>query len=271
MPGSPGLQGPPGPPGPPGSVLYLDGGVIVVPGQGRPRFAGYTPQSYHGNLGGLGGANAICEAAFPGSTFCTTSEYSRSEPSANPTIAVWVDPNRTTAGDRVASGNCVSSNAQGAWTTNVAGTSGPTISPAGYYWTGGSCDVPRPLACCFTTPRTVILRGFTAMAYTGDLGGLGGANSKCRLQWPSSFFCTTSDYYRAEPTMNPSAPGVWVDVNRSTSGDRVASGNCVSSAGEGAWKTASAGTTAPVIGPAGYFWTGGSCDVARPLACCENL
>jgi hypothetical protein len=127
------------------------------------------------------------------------------------------------------------------------------------------------LACCFNSPRTIVFRGFTPQGYTGDLGGLGGANAKCRATWPRSHFCTLSDYYLAEPTSNPSALGVWVDQNREDTGNRRVSSNCVSSAGQGAWTTAVNTTSGPTIGPAGYYWNGGTCNVARPLACCENI
>ena len=145
--GAPGPQGPPGPPGPQGQVLYLDGGVVLS--MGTVRFAGYTPLLYNGNLGGFPGANAKCDVAFPGSHFCTLSDFSRSEPDVNPPAGgAWVDQNREASGTRYGSSNCVSSAAQGSWTNGASSVNGPFLSPAGYFWNGSACDVQRPLACC---------------------------------------------------------------------------------------------------------------------------
>jgi len=47
---------------------------IQLAGGSKPTYAGATPTTYTGNLGGIAGANAKCAAAFPGSRMMRFSE-----------------------------------------------------------------------------------------------------------------------------------------------------------------------------------------------------
>ncbi|MBE2248322.1 MAG: hypothetical protein IAE78_02160, partial [Myxococcus sp.] len=108
-------------------------------------FRGFTATSYLGDLGGFPGANAKCRAEFPGSFFCSYSDYTRSEPSVGgPATGAWVDYERTSAGVRATS-PC--NNGLGSWTysgnadiADYVNTYGGTV--------GSNCNVPRQLACC---------------------------------------------------------------------------------------------------------------------------
>ena len=54
------------------------------------QYMGLTPTTYNGNLGGVPGANAKCDAAFHGSHFCTTTDIIHT---STPTFSAgWVNP-----------------------------------------------------------------------------------------------------------------------------------------------------------------------------------
>lgn len=59
---------------------------VDAAGGGGAVFAGYTPAKYNGNLGGLTGANAKCNAAFPSSHICSVNEFART---GNTTLLGW--------------------------------------------------------------------------------------------------------------------------------------------------------------------------------------
>ena len=138
--GSQGPQGPQGPVGPPGQVLYLDGGSATTE---DVEIAGYTSATYTGDLGGIPGANAKCNAEFAGSFFCTMSDFWRSEPSVGPAGNAWVDSDRDSDGNRTGS-SCYTA---GTWTNGTNSDTGLTITPVGGY-INLYCNNARPLACC---------------------------------------------------------------------------------------------------------------------------
>ena len=260
--GPAGAAGPQGPQGPPGAVLLLDGGI---PSNTWIRFAGFTVATYTGNLGGIPGANQKCRAEFPGSFICTSAEYYRAEPDSYPTgNGAWIDYDRSALGTRNSSA-CYASNT-GSWTEGTNANSAAFVNTSGYVYNGSTCNVPHSLACC-VAPLTVVLRGFTAATYTGNLGGIPGANQKCRAEFPGSYFCTSAEYYRAEPGVTPTGNGAWIDYDRSALGTRNSSA-CYAS-NTGAWTEGTNANSAAFVNTSGYVYNGSTCNVVHSLACCQ--
>jgi hypothetical protein len=114
---------------------------------------GLTPQSYTGNLNGRPGANAVCNAAFPRSHFCSSLEYVNSTSTiAAPAGGAWLDgllPSTGSRFDRTETYTC------SLWTSGVSnnGTEGVIALPSGslatsYTSNNSGCQTPRPLFCC---------------------------------------------------------------------------------------------------------------------------
>ncbi len=109
------------------------------------QFAGYTPTSFTGSLGGWVGANAKCNAAFAGSSLCTIVDYNRADTNqAAPASGAWVDNNRYSDGTRYQS-NCA---ATSPWTQAVSTAVGMIVNAQGMLLTSQPCNASRPLACC---------------------------------------------------------------------------------------------------------------------------
>ncbi len=265
--GVPGPTGPQGPAGPPGQVLYVDGGTVATDWES---FAGFTPAAYTGNLGGYAGANQKCDAAFPGSYFCSSDEFYRADSALSPPAdGAWVDYSRNANGTR--SGNaCYLSGLQaGSWMQGASSDYGPFVNAAGYVYNGSNCDQVKPVACCRSAVQ-VVLRGFTAASFTGNLGGYVGANQKCQVDYPGSFFCTATDYYRSNANASPPPTGAWLDYGRAENGQR--SGNACYKSGTqaGPWMEGTGSDYGPFVNASGYVYNGSNCDQLKPLACCEN-
>jgi hypothetical protein len=111
--------------------------------------------------------------------------------------------------------------------------------------------------------------GFTAATFNGNLGGHVGANQKCDAEYAGAFLCTSSDYYRSEPTVVPPSSGAWVDYDRDAQGNR-SSGACFKSGTTfGPWTESTNVDYAAFINASGYVTNGHNCDQVKPLACCE--
>ncbi|PZR07315.1 MAG: hypothetical protein DI536_28100 [Archangium gephyra] len=109
-------------------------------------FRGFTTALYTGNLGGNIGANAKCRAEFPGSVFCTRSDYAKTEPNVYPPASgAWVDNVRDSNGFR-GGGECYQS-AGGGWTHDGSGDTGTWLQPNGLE-SNSACNAQKPLACC---------------------------------------------------------------------------------------------------------------------------
>jgi hypothetical protein len=235
---------------------------------------------YTGNLGGWTGANQKCDAEFPGSFFCTYTDVLQAETTLAPGAAgAWVDIYRNSTPTLVKgqsfSETC-SVSGVGSWSTNVASTSstgGLTLNDTGNV-TRSSCAGLRPIACC-RARRTVVLRGFTATGYSGNLGGWTGANQKCAAEFPGSFFCSYTDVLQAETTLAPGGAGAWVDIYRNSTSTLVKgqsfSETC-SVSGVGSWATNIASTSSTgglVLNDTGNV-SRASCAGVRPLSCCSK-
>ncbi len=271
--GATGQTGPQGPSGPPGTVLFLDGGVVVAPGD-TLEFAGFTTALYAGNLGGYPGANTKCSAEFPGSFLCTRPDYDQANTAVGPgSTGAWIDYPRSSDGTRGAN-SCYLGGA-GVWTysgvaVGSSGQSGSTMLPTGDY-TSAICNLQKPLACCRAASR-VVFRGFTVSTFSGNLGGYPGANAKCSAEYAGSFLCTRSDYDQANTAVGPPASGSWIDYPRSSDGTRAA--NSCYLGGAGVWTysgpaVGSSGQSGSMMLPTGDY-TSAICNLVKPLACCSK-
>ena len=271
--GATGQTGPQGPSGPPGTVLFLDGGVVVAPGD-TLEFAGFTTALYTGNLGGYPGANTKCSAEFPGSFLCTRPDYDQANTAVGPgSTGAWLDYPRSSDGTRAAN-SCYLGGA-GVWTysgpaVGSSGQSGSMMLPTGDY-TSAICNLQKPLACCRAASR-VVFRGFTVSTFSGNLGGYPGANTKCSAEYAGSFLCTRSDYDQANTAVGPSASGSWIDYPRSGDGTRAA--NSCYLGGAGVWTysgpaVGSSGQSGSMMLPTGDY-TSAICNLVKPLACCSK-
>lgn len=261
-PGTQGPVGPAGPAGPPGQVLYLDGGVVLASEGDSMVFAGFTVATFTGDLGGFPGANAKCRVDFPSSFLCSYGDYNRAEPGLGaPASSAWVDSERDSFGRRAAS-PC--NNGLGAWTFSGGVDTADVVTTTGAV-SNSICSAAKPLACC-QTPLKRIFRGFSSAVFTGDLGGFPGANAKCRAEFPGSYFCSYGDYHRAEPSLGAPASSAWVDSERDSFGRRAAS-PCNN--GLGAWTFAGVVDTADIVTATGAV-SNSTCNVSRPIACCQG-
>ncbi len=265
--GAPGPTGPQGPPGAPGQVLFLDGGTISTT---WVQLAGFTSATFTGNLGGHPGANLKCEAEFPGSFFCTSSDYYRSEPMVTPpSPGAWIDYDRDAIGNR-SSNACYQSAVAplGPWTNSTNSDWAAYVNATGYVLSGENCNLVKPLACC-RFPRRSVLRGFTTATFTGNLGGHPSANQKCNAEFPGSHFCTSADYYLAEPKSFPPASGAWVDYDRDAVGTRSSNACYQSTTTPGPWTNSTNSDWAAYVNASGYVLNGENCNLVKALACCE--
>lgn len=219
------------------------------------RFVGYTAATFNGNLGGVTGANAKCRAQFPDSVFCTTTDFGLTEPDqsvAPGSPAPWIDGSRDASGRRQGTG-CST------WSTASSASVGTTLLPTGTTQSE-YCNTVRPIACC-AIPIKRRVRGVTTATFTGNLGGITGANSKCRAEYPGSYYCTTTDFSAAELSAGPSSPAPWIDGSRDASGRRQGTG-CST------WTTASSASVGTTLLPTGNTQSE-YCNTARPILCCE--
>lgn len=266
--GPTGAAGPQGPVGPAGSVLYLDGGVAVV-SAAPVQFLGFTQAVFTGAMGGLPGVAEKCRAEFTADSYlCTMADYDLANTAAVPptTAGAWVDYNRNDNGTRSTSG-CAAN--QSPWTSAAVQfpPTAPQVTEVGYRGLA-DCTASKHLACCRVSRGN--FRGFTAATYNGNLGGLPGAATKCRIDFPGSSLCTLADYDLSNTaTRPPTAAGAWVDYNRNANGTRSTSG-CA--ANQSPWTSAAVQfpPTAPHISAVGYAGIA-DCTAVKHLACCGGL
>ena len=259
--GPAGATGPTGPPGSPGPALFLDGGLAFVNDQ--PSFAGFTTMTYTGSIGGHIGANQKCNAEFAGSVFCTVSDFDRSNYVAPPPASgAWIDTDRQASGQRTQN-SCTSTSAS--WTLGTVNDTGTNLNALGVFSGQLACTQVKPLACC-RVPSPVVFRGYTAATFNGAIGGHVGANAKCAAEFPGSFFCTVSDFDKANPMALPPAAGAWIDTNRGTTGTRTQN-SCTSASAS--WNLGTTLDTGTNLSAAGVFAGQLACNQVKPLACCQ--
>ena len=251
--------------GPAGSVLYLDGGVVVV-SSANIELVGFTTATYTGDLGGLPGAAAKCRVDFPGSFLCSVADYDRANTTAAPPTAAgaWLDYNRTANGTRSINA-CANGSTPWNYAANPYSAYGPYVTGVGYAGTT-LCSQSKHLTCCRTAAANTF-RGFTTAVFNGDLGGLPGATAKCRAEFPGSTLCTIAEYDRANVTaVPPDNAGAWIDYNRADDGTRSINA-CAN--GSTPWNYAANpysayGAFVTAVGYAGTVL----CSQSKHLACC---
>lgn len=122
----------------------------------KARFAGFTPATTTGKVGGRAAMHAMCATAFSGSHLCHAAEYVRSNPAAaGPVDGAWLDISADLKGNLVSWGLPAAGRAPSPgyscndWTNDATTAYGSIATTAGGINGGGkSCDKARPLACC---------------------------------------------------------------------------------------------------------------------------
>jgi hypothetical protein len=123
-------------------------------GARKTRFAGFTPTTTTGSVGGRPQMHALCSAAFAGSHFCHAAEYVRATSSTTvPAGGAWIDPSINTSSGAENSGmpgsgrylygyTCTT------WTSASSSSNGSYVTSAGSV-TDTPCNVARSVACCY--------------------------------------------------------------------------------------------------------------------------
>jgi hypothetical protein len=278
----PSTPGPAGPQGPQGNV-GARGPAGAAFGEDAAAFAGFTSTPIIAAIGSREQMHAQCSAAFAGSYLCHLAEYELANSSTPvPAIGAWIDNSAAANGDEDASsiasgrvtgrapfGNCAN------W-TSVSGTDYATALLAGGA-TLRNCAEQHVLACC-STPYRELFRGYTTATTTGSGGGRALMHARCAAELPGSHLCHLAEYHRATPTVTPPIGGAWIDNSGAASADgavetnvaardagrltgRTPFGNCAN------WTDPSTTSYGAALTPGAAYLS--SCNVARPLACCE--
>ncbi|MEW6433717.1 MAG: hypothetical protein AB1730_19595 [Myxococcota bacterium] len=273
--GAPGMQGPPGPSGGGG-----DGGGVAVQAEAGNEgysFAGFTTMSYSGDLGGIQGAHAKCDAQYSGAHLCTWREYELIGSSAAvPAAGAWIDDARYTSSSAptVTPRDRENGYACDNWRSTSSYNAG-WIDVQGLYTTAyqaNACATVRPLACCRGPQKW--FRGFTTASYSGDLGGIQGAHAKCSAEYAGAHLCTWREYELSGTPAPVPAAGAWIDDARypSSSAPNVTPRDRENGYACDNWRSTSS-YNAGWIDAQGLYTTAyqaNACATARPLACCSN-
>lgn len=295
QPGAPGAPGSPGPPGAPGTTgPQGPAGAVGAAGPRGPAgpagngaesedevgFAGFTAATFTGNLGGRPAAHAACAAEFAGGHLCHASEYVLStSTTAVPASGAWLDASVTAEGVVTVQGSSRFGRNSGrscqSFTTDQAGNEATYLAPSGAIVQSNVdlCTIARPLACCDGAPKPV-LAGFTAQAFTGNLGGRPAAHARCDAAFAGSHVCHAVEYLRTVSSTPVPAPGAWIDASIDERGVLVLHGPASSGRNTGrsciAFTTAGAGNEGTYVRPNGAPFSTNldTCATARPIACC---
>jgi hypothetical protein len=133
----------------------------------KEEFAGFTPASVVGAMGGREMMHGLCATTFSGSHMCHMAEYERAtSPVTPPAAGAWLDTSAFQTSSTIYAVDDVASRAAGRftdfnygyncgnWTANdyvssgyTYDTKGTAIAPEGAVYP--TCKVARPVACCF--------------------------------------------------------------------------------------------------------------------------
>lgn len=251
---------------------------------------------------GRAGMHAGCRQEDPSSHFCTIQEIESGWKTrgwnTNATSQAWVDNaivgtiDSNYAGDTSVASDWYGGTAAGVFPYNCAGWTNSANTGRGLILNDGSispaaeaCDDIHPIACC----RPTRLRVFQTVATYNGSGpagyGRAGMHAGCRLEDPSSHFCTIQEIENAwkEGGLSFEATSqAWVDngivgtVNTGYGGDTAAASdwyggnaagdfpyNCngwINSTGAGRGLIVNDGAISPAVE---------TCDDIHPIACCK--
>jgi hypothetical protein len=109
-------------------------------------FRGFTAATFTGSMGGTIGVNAKCAAEFPGSVFCTVSDFDKANPLVLPPASgAWIDSNRAASGARTQNSCSVGGVS---WTLGTTGDTGTNLTSFGVPAGQLPCNQIKPVACC---------------------------------------------------------------------------------------------------------------------------
>jgi hypothetical protein len=239
--------------------------------------------TYDGNLGGRPAAHAACGAEFAGGHLCHASEYLLSRSATTiPAAGAWLEGSSDEGGSLELQGSILYGRNTGyscsSFTSNSAGAiSGTYLPPSGApTWNSSAvCNAVRPLACCNGAPK-VVFAGFSASAYTGNLGGRPAANAVCRGEFTGAHVCHAAEYLRTDSAVPVPAAGAWIEGSVDGGGSLVL-GAATPTAGLNtgyscqSFTSASAGAiSGAYLQPSGNpTWNSSAvCNVSRRIACC---
>ncbi len=99
------------------------------------------------------------------------------------------------------------------------------------------------------------LVGFTSVAYKGAMGGFFGVTKKCQLEFPNSRMCLLDEVAATTSIPSGLAGKAWTDSEITGSSTSCSNWSSTSYSGK-------------VVASNGIQTSGGSCNVATPIACC---
>ena len=105
--------------------------------------------------------------------------------------------------------------------------------------------------------------GYTATTYTGNLGGLTGANAKCKAEFAGSHFCSVYEFSETGNTTNPSA-NARINAIDSYDYSLLYSGFQYACYG---WANGTIDIYGPYINTVGTYLDE-TCDILQKLTCC---
>ena len=241
-------------------------------------FVGFTATLYDGNLGGFIGANQKCAAEYAVSHLCTDREYEWTGAAVSPgATGFWTHEAQYSSSS---SPNYYPRDINGGYSCNRWRSADGPSNYSQYHDTQGVetsaaynvCNVARQLACC-RSGHAAWFRGFTAVLYTGNLGGPIGANQKCSAEYPRSHLCTDREFAWAGVGVSPSAAGFWTDEAQysSSSSPNYYPRDVNGGYSCNRWRSADGPSNYAQYHDAQGIETSAAynvCNVARHLACC---
>jgi hypothetical protein len=122
----------------------------------RTGFSGFTVATTNGNGGGRAAMHARCAAEYPGSHLCHMTEYVRASSGTTvPSQGAWLDPSGLAPGGTTtytglpSAGRDTMGWACAHWTLSTNTDTGTYVLATTGAGMTGTCNVVRPLACCF--------------------------------------------------------------------------------------------------------------------------
>jgi hypothetical protein len=149
--------------------------------------------------------------------------------------------------------------------TGPTGPSGPqgVSGPAGVSITGALIE------------DTASFAGYTPQTYTPAANiGRPGMHAICDAAFAGSHLCHASEFLAANSATAVPASGAWIDPSTDLTGQATWSSGALFGRADGSYTcgdwTVNSGNTATIVSAAGGVNTTSTCNVPRPLACCNG-